>query len=224
MSDPTPYRCTGTVVGTLLNHRPALAALGDAANQAPYKAPPKAPVLYIKPRNTFAGSGARIVVPADVTELEVGASLGLVFARTACRVSAADALDHLEGYVIVADISVPHAVFYRPSVRFKARDGFCPMGPRIVPRTAIPDPDALAVLVSIDGAVVHRASTGDMLRPAARLIADVSEFMTFRAGDVLLLGVAHGAPRARAGQSAVIEISGLGRLEMSFVAAEEGLR
>jgi 5-oxopent-3-ene-1,2,5-tricarboxylate decarboxylase / 2-hydroxyhepta-2,4-diene-1,7-dioate isomerase len=219
MSGTPAYRCAGTVYGTLLNHRPALVALGDAVNQAPYKAPPKAPVLYIKPRNTFAGQGAKIEVPSEATELEVGASLGLVFARTACRVDAALALSFLEGY-----ISVPHAVFYRPSVRFKARDGFCPMGPRIVPRASIPNPDALAVRVSVDGSCVHRTSTADMLRPAARLIAEVSEFMTLRAGDVLLLGVAHGAPRARAGQSAAIEIDGLGRLEMSFVAAVENLR
>jgi 5-oxopent-3-ene-1,2,5-tricarboxylate decarboxylase / 2-hydroxyhepta-2,4-diene-1,7-dioate isomerase len=224
MSGTPAYRCAGTVYGTLLNHRPALVALGDAVNQAPYKAPPKAPVLYIKPRNTFAGQGAKIEVPSEATELEVGASLGLVFARTACRVDPALALSFLEGYIIVADISVPHAVFYRPSVRFKARDGFCPMGPRIVPRASIPNPDALAVRVSVDGSCVHRTSTADMLRPAARLIAEVSEFMTLRAGDVLLLGVAHGAPRARAGQSAAIEIDGLGRLEMSFVAAVENLR
>jgi 5-oxopent-3-ene-1,2,5-tricarboxylate decarboxylase/2-hydroxyhepta-2,4-diene-1,7-dioate isomerase len=224
MSGMPAYRCAGAVYGTLLNHRPALMALGDAVNQAPYKAPPKAPVLYIKPRNTFEAQGAKIEVPSEANELEVGASLGLVFARTACRVDAALALSFLEGYVIAADISVPHAVFYRPSVRFKARDGFCPMGPRIVPRASIPNPDALAVRVSVDGSCVHRTSTADMLRPAARLIADVSEFMTLRAGDVLLLGVAHGAPHAHAGQSAAIEIDGLGRLEMSFVAAVENMR
>ncbi|MFZ2649201.1 MAG: fumarylacetoacetate hydrolase family protein [Burkholderiaceae bacterium] len=212
-----------TVYGTLLNHRPALAALGDAVFQTPYKAPPVAPVLYIKPRNTWAGQGAQVVVPAGVMELEIGASLGLVFARTACRVDAEAALECLEGYTIVADISVPHASFYRPSVRHKARDGFCPMGPHVVPRAAIAKPDALAVNVLVDGRIVQRAGTGDMQRAAARLIADVSEFMTLRPQDVLLLGVAHGAPRARAGQSAAIEIDAIGRLEMSFVdAAQEG--
>lgn len=224
MSDVPLYRCAGTVYGTFLNHRAALAALGEAMNQAPYKAPPRAPVLYIKPRNTFAGQGASVAVPADSDELEIGASLGMVFARTACRVDEAAALSFIEGYVIVADISVPHAVFYRPSVRLKARDGFCPMGPRSVPRDAIPNPDALAVRVAIDGRTVHRTGTADMLRPAARLIAQVSEFMTLYPGDVLLLGVAHGAPRARAGQSAAVEIDGLGRLEMSFIAGAESVQ
>ena len=56
----------GTVYGTLLNHHDALAALGSAVNQAPYKAAPKAPVLYIKPRNTWIDAGQPIVVPAGV--------------------------------------------------------------------------------------------------------------------------------------------------------------
>ena len=210
-----------TVYGTLLNHRSALAALGDSVHEAPYKAPPKAPVLYIKPRNTWAGSGADVVVPAGESELEIGASLGLVFGRTACRVDEGSALQYIEGYTIVADISVPHSAFYRPSVRLKARDGFCPMLPGAVPRAQVANPDALALRVFIDGELVQRTSTADMLRPAARLITDVGEFMTFSAGDMLLLGVAHGAPRARAGQSAAIEIDGLGRLEMRFVAARE---
>ena len=223
MMETPAYRCAGTVYGTLLNHLAALQALGAAVNEAPYKAPPQAPVLYIKPRNTFAGPGAEVVIPARTSELEVGASLGMVFARTACRISEASALDFVQGYVIVADISVPHTAFYRPSVRLKARDGYCPMGPRLVPRADIANPDDLEVRVAIDGRVVQRAGTQDMLRPAARLIAQVSEFMTFYAGDVLLLGVAHGTPRARAGQHAAVEIDGLGRLEMSFHAARENL-
>lgn len=223
MTDTPAYRCAGTVYGTLLNHRAALHALGAAVSQAPYKAPPQAPVLYIKPRNTFAGQGAEVMIPARMSELEVGASLGMVFARTACRVSEASALDFVQGYIIVADISVPHTAFYRPSVRFKARDGYCPMGPRLVARADIPNPDDLEVRVAIDGRVVQRAGTQDMLRPAARLIAQVSDFMTFQAGDVLLLGVAHGAPRARAGQHAALEIDGLGRLEMSFHTAQENV-
>ena len=81
-----------TVYGTLLNYHDALAALGDAVDAPPYKAPPKAPVLYIKPRNTWVADGDAVIVPHDVAELEAGATLGLVIGRAACRVSVADAL------------------------------------------------------------------------------------------------------------------------------------
>jgi 5-oxopent-3-ene-1,2,5-tricarboxylate decarboxylase/2-hydroxyhepta-2,4-diene-1,7-dioate isomerase len=207
----------GTVYGTLLNHADALAALGAAVHEAPYKGPPKAPVLYIKPRNTWIASGDAIVVPSDADALEIGATLGLVIERAACRVSERDALDFVAGYVIVNDVSVPHAPYYRPSLRFKARDTFCPIGP-FVARTAVADPDALAIAVTVDGRVVHRAGTAGLIRPAARLLAEVSAFITLAPGDVLSVGVAAGAPRARAGQRVSIAIDGLGRLENPLVA------
>jgi 5-oxopent-3-ene-1,2,5-tricarboxylate decarboxylase / 2-hydroxyhepta-2,4-diene-1,7-dioate isomerase len=207
----------GTVYGTLLNHADALAALGAAVHEPPYKAPPKAPVLYIKPRNTWVGPGDAVVVPAGVDELEIGATLGLVIGRAASRVRVADALSFVAGYVIVDDVSVPHASYYRPSLRFKARDTFCPIGP-FVPRAALASPDALAITVAIDGEIVHRASTAGLIRPAAQLLAEVSEFMTLAPGDVLSVGVAAGAPRARAGQRVSISIEGLGTLDNPLVA------
>ena len=110
--DELPPR--GTVYGTLLNYHDALEALGEQVHAAPYKAAPKAPILYIKPRNTLVGHGDPILVPADAPELEMGATLGVVIGRTACRVHADQALDHVAGYTIVNDVSVPHASFYRP--------------------------------------------------------------------------------------------------------------
>jgi 5-oxopent-3-ene-1,2,5-tricarboxylate decarboxylase/2-hydroxyhepta-2,4-diene-1,7-dioate isomerase len=202
----------GTVYGTLLNHRDALAALGNAVNEPPYKAAPKAPILYIKPRNTWINAGEAIIVPADVLELEIGATLGLVIGRAACRVSEADALSFVAGYVIVNDVSVPHDSYYRPSLRFKARDTFCPIGP-FVARDAIGSPDALGIAVTIDGETVQRANTAGLIRSAARLIAEVSDFMTLVPGDVLSVGVAAGAPRARVGQHVSLAINGLGRLD-----------
>jgi len=215
--DAAQWRLSGRVYGALLNHRAALQALGDAVHAKPYLAPPRSPVLYIKPRNTLAASGDSIAVPADCAEVEIGAALGIVIGRSACRVAVADAPAHVAGYVIVNDISVPHASFYRPSIRCKARDGFCPIGPRVVARSEVADPDALAVRVFVDGEPRHATSTAGMTRPVAKLVADVSEFMTLDPGDVLLLGVAAGAPRARAGQSVAIEIEGLGRLENRLV-------
>ena len=218
--DVPPYRLSGTVYGTLLNHREALAALGDAVNQPPYKAPPKAPVLYVKPRNTLAANGDAVEIPAGVDALEIGAALGIVIGRVASRVSAAEALEHVAGYTIVDDVSIPHSSFYRPSVPSKARDGFCPIGPRVVPRAEVPDPDRLPVRVYIDGKLAQSTTTAGMIRPVARLLADVTEFMTLSPGDVLLLGVAAGAPRARAGQHVAIEIDPIGRLENRIVGVE----
>ncbi len=208
----------GTVYGTLLNFRGALAALGDSVNQPPLKAPPKAPILYIKPRNTFAADGDAVLLPDGAEALEFGASLALVIGRTACRVAERDALDVVAGYAIANDVSVPHQPYYRPSLRFKCRDGFCPIG-AVVPRSAVPNPDALAIAVEVDGEIVQRAHTSSLIRPVAKLLADVTEFMTLLRGDLLLIGVPEGAPRLRAGQRATIRIDGVGEIRNQVVTA-----
>ena len=212
----------GTLFGTLLNHADALAALGEQVHAAPYKAPPRAPVLYIKPRNTLAGHREPVVVPADAGEVEIGATLGVVIGTTACRVGVADALSCVAGYTVVNDLCIPHASYYRPSLRFRCRDGFCPIGPAVVARKMVSDPDFLDVAVSIDGRTVQRSRTNRLIRPVARLLADVTEFMTLRPGDVLMVGVAAGAPRARAGQRVTVSIAGVGELETPLVAEQPG--
>ena len=219
--DIPPYRLSGTVYGVLLNDPRQIAALGDAVLRAPYQSPPVHPVLQVKPRHTLAGEGAAVEVPAGVEALEMGATLAIVIGRAVCRVPEASALDMVAGYTIANDIAVPLAAgarHYRPGVRFRARDGFCPIGPRVTPAAEVPEPDALRVLVRVDGVQVEESSTAGRTRGVARLIADLTEFMTLRPGDLLLLGAAHDAPRARAGQTVSLEIDGLGRLTHHLVA------
>ncbi len=205
----------GTVYGCLLNYRSALAALGDQVDAAPYQAPPRAPVLYIKPANTLNVSGAPIVLPPGVDAVEVGPALGLVIGRTACRVTEGEALSHLAGYALINDVTLPHASVYRPAITQRCRDGFCPIGP--VAAAAGIDPDRLAVRALVNDVVGVEATTAELIRPAARLLAEVTAFMTLEPGDVLHVGVPHGAPLARAGDRVAIEIPGLGRLENHIV-------
>lgn len=211
---------SGVVVGALLNDPAELQALGDAVHQPPHKALPQAPVLEVKPHQTLAGEGAVVRVPAGEAALQVGASLGIVIGSVACRVPEAQALRHVAGYLVAADFSLPLASHYRPAVRLKARDGFCPIGPRVVPAARVAQPDDLPVEVAVDGAVVHHHRTGPRTRGVARLIADVTAFMTLHPGDVLLLGRAHGAPLAKAGQSVQVTIGGVGTLRCRL--AEDG--
>jgi 5-oxopent-3-ene-1,2,5-tricarboxylate decarboxylase / 2-hydroxyhepta-2,4-diene-1,7-dioate isomerase len=211
-----PFALSGTVYGTLLNHKSAVAALGEKLHAPPYKAPPQAPVLYLKPRNTLARCDDLVVVPADVAELEIGACLGLFIGCTASYLSEARALEAVAGYLIVNDVSIPHPDYYRPSIRYKARDGFCPVG-SVSPRSSIANPDALVIRTLVDHCEVQVSSTTELVRPVSRLLADVTEFMTLAPGDILAVGVAAPAPRVRAGQSVTIEINGLESLSNQFV-------
>jgi 5-oxopent-3-ene-1,2,5-tricarboxylate decarboxylase / 2-hydroxyhepta-2,4-diene-1,7-dioate isomerase len=219
--ESAPYVLSGRIYGTLLNHRTAVEAMAGAASKPPYNGLPKAPVLFIKPRNTLALSGELIEVPLGEVELEVAAMLGVVIGATACRVAESRAHEHIVGYVIVNDVSVPHPNYYRPSVRYKARDRFCPLGPRVATPHAVGNPDNLFIRTYVDGVLVQTTSTAQLVRPTARLLADVTEFMTLGPGDILALGAAAPAPRARAGQTVAMEIDGIGRIENPFVAERD---
>lgn len=207
----------GAIYGTLLNDRDALAALGEAVNAPPYQTPPRAPILYVKPRNTLASHRARVIVP-DSEGVQVGASLGIVMGRTASHVALRDALDYVAGYTLVADLCVPHASVYRPSVRFRARDNFCVIGPAVVARRHVSDPGSLAIRVDIEGRAAFHATTATCVRNAAQLLADVTDFMTLAPGDVLTLGVPHGAPVVRAGEHATLAIADWPALDIAFIA------
>lgn len=211
----------GTVYGTLLNFKGALSALGTAVHEAPYKAPPKAPILYLKSANTWIPYGAPIPLEG-VEAVQIGGTLGIVFGQDACRVSVERALDYVLGYTIVNDVSLPHSSFYRPAVRLKCRDGFCPIGPWIVLRDQVPNPDALEIKVAINGNVVQQNTTANLIRSVSQLIADVTEFMTLHAGDVLLVGVPENPPLAKAGDQVRIEIAGIGTLQNTVVNAAGG--
>ena len=103
------YLPRGTVYGTLLNFRSEQEALAPQMHEAPYKAPPNAPILYVKTANTFSADGAAITVPARVAEVEIGATVGLVMG----------AAGQVQGCVLMNDLSIPHASFFRPPVKFK---------------------------------------------------------------------------------------------------------
>lgn len=211
----------GWIYGPLLNEQATLDRFGEQLHAKPYEAPPTVPVLYFKPRNTHVGHGARVRLPAYAERVELGASVGLVFGRGIGRADAATALDAVVGYTIVLDLSVPNASVYRPPVQEKCFDGACPVGPWVVDKAAIADPDALEVRTYVNGGLAQTRRFDGAVRPAGRLIADVTEFMTLSAGEVLTLGYPVGAvPTAGRGDHVRIEIDGIGALDCTI---EEGV-
>jgi len=210
----------GAVYGTLLNDRGSLEALGAAVHEAPYKAPPAAPILYVKPRNSLAGHRSSVVVPDD-SGIQVGGSLGIVIGRTASRVNIGEAYDYVAGYTIVGDLSVPHVSVYRPSVRLRARDGFCVIGPLLVASRHVKDPDSVSISVSVNGIQVSSSTTATAVRSVAKLLSDVTDFMTLVPGDVITMGVPYGSPTVGPGDEASITIDNWAPLSMSFVSKTE---
>jgi 5-oxopent-3-ene-1,2,5-tricarboxylate decarboxylase/2-hydroxyhepta-2,4-diene-1,7-dioate isomerase len=207
-----PVLAAGTVYGVLLNAQDEWAAWAAQMSAPPYQAAPKAPVLYIKTANTWSACGATIAVPTRAPQVEIGASLAMVIGIPAHQVTAAQALSHVAGYVLVNDLSLPHASYYRPPVKYKNLDGFLGIGPKLATPAELDDPGRVRLEVRVDGTLRQTVDCAQMLRPAAQLIADVSEFMTLHRGDVLLLGLGANRPRARAGQRIEIRAAGIAAL------------
>ncbi len=188
--------CGNAVYGVALNFRAELESLGDRLYQDPYKKPPVAPVLYMRPRNTWNSNGAPIRLPADEKRLKMAGTLGVVIGA---------------GYVVVNDVSIPHESYYRPAVRQRCRDGFCVIGSEVTDK--LPN----EVRISINGELQCRANIADLVRPIDRLIADISEFLTLEPGDILLIGEPPDAPLAKAGDKVRVEIDGLPAIQNEVV-------
>jgi 5-oxopent-3-ene-1,2,5-tricarboxylate decarboxylase / 2-hydroxyhepta-2,4-diene-1,7-dioate isomerase len=201
----------GTVYGVILNDPYSVQALGSL-DDAPYKGAPKAPVLYIKPANTHASEGACVVLPTGTNAVEVAATVGLVVGRAACRLPEAQAMEAVSGLVLAADLSLPHDSYYRPAIREKIFDGALPMSGVL----ALTDLAGLCLETRINGETVDRHRVDEWIRSPARLLSEVSAFMTLNPGDVLLLGVRYRAPQALAGASVDVRAEGLGALHFTL--------
>ncbi len=197
----TPWTPQGTVYGTLLNFRREWDLWSERMTQDPHKAPPKAPVLYVKTANTFCPAGQDLLLQDGVREVDIGATLGLVIGAQA----------QVVGAVLLNDWSVPHASYYRPPVKFRCRDGFLGLSAQAT-TGQVQDWAALQLEVRRNGELVQTVQLGNLMRNIPTLLADVGKFMTLQPGDVLMVGtdcLADGTrPRAQAGDR--VEISAPG--------------
>jgi 2,4-didehydro-3-deoxy-L-rhamnonate hydrolase len=184
------------------------------------QAVPKAPLLFAKWPNTLIGDGETIVLPAAATEVDYEAELGVVIGTTAKHVAEADALDHVEGYICLNDVSARDLQFADGQwTRGKSPDTFCPVGPRLVPREEIEDPQQLGIRCILNGETMQDSSTAQMIFSVAEIIAYVSQVITLEPGDLIATGTPAGVgvfrdPKVllKDGDEVSIEIDGLGTL------------
>ncbi len=199
---PRPWQPEGTVYGTLLNFRREWDLWSPRMTQDPHKAAPKAPVLYNKTANTFGPAGQDLLLQDGVSEVDIGATLGLVIGAQAQVVGAA----------LLNDWSVPHTSYYRPPVKFRCRDGFLGLPPQPTPGQ-VQDWASLQISVRRNGTWVQTVDLRDLVRQLPALLADVGAFMTLQPGDVLMVGtdcLADGTrPRAQVGDQVEISAPGL---------------
>ncbi|MDX7985890.1 2-hydroxyhepta-2,4-diene-1,7-dioate isomerase [Xenorhabdus sp. 12] len=204
----------GTVFAVALNHNSQLDFWHEAFHEAPYKTPPKTPIWFIKPRNTVIGSGDVIPHPIGET-VQSGATLALFVGETSRKISVQDANQYIAGYALANEVSLPETSFYRPAIKAKCRDGFCPIG-QMIKTSAI---ESLDIVTEINGYEVDRWSTVDLVRSAPELLSALSEFATLKAGDIILLGTPHQRVTLRPTDKITVKAKGFPNLDNTVVLA-----
>ena len=202
----------GTVFAVALNHRSQLDAWRDAFNQPPYNTPPKTAVWFIKPHNTLIRAGDAIPHPRGEQVLS-GATVALIVGKTASKVSPEEAADYIAGYALANEVSLPEESFYRPAIKAKCRDGFCPLGEL----AAVDNVDNLTIITEINGREADHWNTADLQRNAAELLSALSEFATLNPGDAILLGTPHSRVPLQPGDRVRILAKGFPTLENPVV-------
>ncbi|HDR2536092.1 TPA: 4-hydroxyphenylacetate degradation bifunctional isomerase/decarboxylase [Enterobacter ludwigii] len=206
----------GTVFAVALNHQSQRDAWRDAFEKAPYNTPPKTAVWFIKPHNTVIRTGDPIPFPPGETVLS-GATVALVVGKTARNVPVDEAADYIAGYALANELSLPEESFYRPAIKAKCRDGFCPLGEL----AAVDHVDNLTIVTEINGREADHWNTADLQRNAAELLSALSEFATLSPGDAILLGTPHSRVPLQPGDRVRILAKGFPSLENPVVDERE---
>jgi 2-keto-4-pentenoate hydratase/2-oxohepta-3-ene-1,7-dioic acid hydratase in catechol pathway len=181
---------------------------------------PAAPLLFAKWPNALIGPGEPIVIPPATSKVDYEAELGVVIGERIRRVSVENALEAVRGYLCLNDVSARDLQFSDGQwTRGKSPDTFCPVGPRLVPREEVPDPDALAIRCVLNGDVMQDSTTANMIFSVAEIVSYASATMTLEPGDLIATGTPAGVGVFRDppvlledGDEVTIEIESLGAL------------
>jgi len=190
---------------------------------------PDNPMLFIKASNALTDPFAPVVLPSNSQQIDYEAELAIVISKDAKNVSRDRALDHVLGYTCANDISARDWQ-KQPKLnggqlsRGKSFDSFAPIGPHIVTRDMVPNPNALRIRCLINGEILQDANTADMIFDVPAIISSLSQTMTVRAGSVILTGTPSGVGTARnpprwlrPGDVVRVEIESVGVLENPVV-------
>ena len=201
----------GKLIGVGLNYADHAAETG-----APV---PAEPILFMKATSSISGPTDDVLLPPGALKLDWEVELGVAIGTRACRVSEADALAHVAGYFTANDVSERAWQMERGGGwdKGKSADTFAPIGPWLVTRDEVADPQDLKLWLEIDGVRRQNGSTRTMVFGVATLVSYISQFMTLHPGDLIVSGTPPGVGLGMkpptflsAGQTMRLGVEGLG--------------
>jgi len=192
--------------------------------------PPKEPIIFLKSLSAFSGPYDDIIIPRDSQKTDWEAELGVVIGTKARYVTEDAALDHVAGYCVVNDVSEREFQMEKAGTWDKGKgcDTFGPVGPYLVTKDEVPDPQNLDIWCEVDGQRMQNGNTQTMIYGVKTLVSYVSRFITLYPGDIIATGTPAGVGLGkkpnpiflRPGQSLKVGIQGMGEQVYKTVAAE----
>ncbi|MDP1733826.1 MAG: fumarylacetoacetate hydrolase family protein [Sulfuritalea sp.] len=212
-----PFTGISKIVGIGLNYR---------AHALEAKMPiPAEPVVFMKATTCITGPSDPILMPVGSTKLDWEVELGIVIGCETRRVTEARALDHVAGYCVFHDVSERAFQLERGGLwdKGKSCDSFGPIGPWLVTRDEVADPQQLRLWLDVNGERMQDSTTADMIFSCAEIVSYVSCFMTLLPGDVICTGTPQGVGIGRGrflqvGDKLRLGVEGLGEQEQTVIA------
>jgi 2-keto-4-pentenoate hydratase/2-oxohepta-3-ene-1,7-dioic acid hydratase in catechol pathway len=198
----------------------------DHAAETGATVPPE-PVIFMKATSAICGPFDNVIIPRGSEKTDWEVELGVVIGKTAKYVSEADAMDYVAGYCVSHDVSERAFQTERSGqwTKGKSCDTFGPIGPWLVTKDEIADPQNLGMWLKVNGETVQNGSSTTMVYGVANVVSYLSQFMSLHPGDVISTGTPPGVglgmnpPRfLKAGDVVELGIEGLGTQKQTFVA------
>jgi 2-keto-4-pentenoate hydratase/2-oxohepta-3-ene-1,7-dioic acid hydratase in catechol pathway len=189
---------------------------------------PSEPILFLKPTSAIVGPNDNLEIPLGAQKTDWEIELGIVIGKPGKYLPLERALDHIAGYCVINDVSERAFQMERGGQWDKGKgcDTFAPIGPWLVTKDEVPDPQILDLWLEVDGHRFQNGNTRTMIFDVPHLVSYISQFMSLRSGDVIATGTPPGVglgqrpPRyLKAGQIMRLGISGLGIQEQRTASA-----
>ncbi|WP_219214173.1 fumarylacetoacetate hydrolase family protein [Variovorax boronicumulans] len=190
---------------------------------------PKEPIVFSKATTCIQGPNDPVMLPRDSRKTDWEVELGVVIGRRARYVEIDEALDYVAGYCTINDVSEREYQLERGSQWDKGKgcDTFGPIGPWLVTRDEVPDPQNLSMWLEVNGQREQTGNTKTMIFSVAEIVSHLSQFMTLLPGDVITTGTPPGVGMAKSppqflqtGDRITLSIEGLGDQSQTVVAFE----
>lgn len=190
----------------------------DHAEETGMDVPPE-PILFAKATSAICGPNDNVIIPKGATKTDWEVELGVVIGSEARYVSEAEAEAHIAGYCVVNDVSERSFQLDRAGqwIKGKSADTFGPVGPWLVTRDEIANPQDLALWLELDGERMQNGSTRTMVYGVNHLVSYISQFMSLQPGDIIATGTPPGVGMGQrpprylvAGQTLQLSVEGLG--------------